>query len=182
VGVRGETTTGVAVLGRIFGPGGLAGLFAGGVKVDGDLSVTGDVILTNRDLAERFPVVEACSTAPGTVMVIGSNGNLMPCRQAYDKRAIGIISGAGPFRAAITLGADADSQSSAPIAMVGTAFCRVDARYAPIEVGDLLTSSETSGHAMKAGDAERSFGTIIGKALAALPDGCGLIPMVVSLQ
>lgn len=71
---------------------------------------------------------------------------------------------------------------AAPIAMVGTACCLVDASYACIEVGDLLTSSETPGHAMKATDAERSFGTVIGKALAALPDGCGLIPMVVALQ
>jgi hypothetical protein len=69
-----------------------------------------------------------------------------------------------------------------PIAMVGTAFCLVDADKAPIEIGDLLTSSDTPGHAMKALDQAKSFGAVIGKALAPVKHGRGLIPMIVALQ
>jgi hypothetical protein len=58
----------------------------------------------------------------------------------------------------------------------------VDADYAAIDVGDLLTASPTAGHAMKASDPTRSFGTVIGKALRAIPCGRGLIPILVTLQ
>jgi hypothetical protein len=58
----------------------------------------------------------------------------------------------------------------------------VDASYGPIEVGDLLTTSETPGHAMKAADASRAFGAVIGKALSALPEGRALVPILVALQ
>jgi hypothetical protein len=66
--------------------------------------------------------------------------------------------------------------------MVGTAFCLVDAEKAPIEAGDLLTSSDTFGHAMKVLDQRKSFGSVIGKALAPLQCGQGVIPIVVALQ
>jgi hypothetical protein len=54
------------------------------------------------------------------------------------------------LRSAITLGAVQTSARTAAIALVGTTFCLVDADFAPVEVGDLVTSSETLGHAMKA--------------------------------
>jgi hypothetical protein len=62
----------------------------------------------------------------------------------------GVVCGAGGLRPAITLGAVETSARTAAIALVGTAFCLVDADFAPVEVGDLVTSSETLGHAMKA--------------------------------
>jgi hypothetical protein len=188
IGVRGETQTGVAVLGRIFGgPNALAGLFVGNVRVQGDMEATGaitvdgDVFLKNRgDVAEQFGVVSEC--APGSVMVIGENTLLEPCSQDYDTRAVGVISGAGSLRPAITLGRSEAETPTVSIAMVGTTFCQVDADRAAIEAGDLLTSSSTLGHAMKALDPFRSFGAVIGKALAPLSHGHGLIPIVVALQ
>jgi hypothetical protein len=66
--------------------------------------------------------------------------------------------------------------------LFGKAYCKVDAAYAAIEVGDLLTSSDTAGHAMKAADPAKAFGAIVGKALGALPSGRGLIPILISLQ
>jgi len=53
---------------------------------------------------------------------------------------------------------------------------------APIEVGDLLTTSGTEGHAMKASDAGCTLGSILGKALAPLSEGRGLIPVLVALH
>jgi hypothetical protein len=58
----------------------------------------------------------------------------------------------------------------------------VDAQYAAIEVGDLLTTSDTLGHAMKASDPLKAFGAVIGKALGARKEGKGLIPILVTLQ
>ena len=69
-----------------------------------------------------------------------------------------------------------------PIALMGKVNCKVDAQYAAIEVGDLLTTSPTPGHAMKATDPAKAFGTVIGKALKPLKEGTGLIPILISLQ
>jgi hypothetical protein len=49
-------------------------------------------------------------------------------------------------------------------------------------VGDLLTTSPTAGHAMKADDTGRAFGAVIGKALAPMENGTGLIPILIALQ
>jgi hypothetical protein len=61
-------------------------------------------------------------------------------------------------------------------------YCKVDAQYAPIEVGDLLTTSPTPGHAMKAADPFKAFGAVIGKALQPLHTGQGLLPILIALQ
>jgi hypothetical protein len=65
---------------------------------------------------------------------------------------------------------------------MGKVYCRVDAQYSPIEVGDLLTTSPTPGHAMKAVDAIKAFGAVIGKALKPLDRGVDMIPILVTLQ
>jgi hypothetical protein len=69
-----------------------------------------------------------------------------------------------------------------PVALVGKVYCKVDAQYGPIEVGDLLTTSCTPGHAMKASDPLKAFGSVIGKALRPLEEGQGLIPILIALQ
>ena len=62
------------------------------------------------------------------------------------------------------------------------AYCKVDADIAPIEVGDLLTTSPTKGHAQKVVDPSQGIGAILGKALGALKSGQGKIPVLVMLQ
>ena len=69
-----------------------------------------------------------------------------------------------------------------PIALIGKTYCKVDASEFSIERGDLLTTSFAKGHAMKASNPTKAFGTIIGKALTSLDDGLGMIPILVSLQ
>jgi hypothetical protein len=68
------------------------------------------------------------------------------------------------------------------MSVTGKVYCKVDAQYAAISVGDLLTTSATSGHAMKADDPLKAFGTVIGKALRPLAAGQGLIPILIALQ
>jgi hypothetical protein len=60
------------------------------------------------------------------------------------------------------------------------AHCKVDATEAPIEVGDLLTSSANPGHAKKA--IEPKVGSVIGKALESLREGTGYISVFVNIQ
>ncbi len=60
------------------------------------------------------------------------------------------------------------------------AHCKVDATEAPIDVGDLLTSSNNPGHAKKA--IEPKLGSIIGKALEPLEEGRGYIAVFVNIQ
>ena len=61
------------------------------------------------------------------------------------------------------------------------AHCKVDADIAPINVGDLLTTSPTKGHAQKVTDPGKATGAIIGKALGSLKKGKGKIPVIVTL-
>jgi hypothetical protein len=69
-----------------------------------------------------------------------------------------------------------------PVALLGKVYCRVDAECGAIEIGDLLATSPTPGHAMKASDPARAFGAVLGKALRAVESGRAFIPILVALQ
>jgi len=69
-----------------------------------------------------------------------------------------------------------------PVALSGRVYCWVDATQGAIEVGDLLTTSNTPGHAMKAIDTAKAHGAIIGKAMTGLKSGKGLVLVLVNLQ
>jgi hypothetical protein len=75
-----------------------------------------------------------------------------------------------------------DRQMGMMVTLGSFAHCKVDADIAPIEVGDLLTTSTTKGHAQKVLDSSKALGTIVGKALAPLAQGKGKIPVLVMLQ
>jgi hypothetical protein len=163
-----------------------AGLFAKGPRLagyfEGDVEVTGDIRLKNADCAEDFDIAELEVVEPGTVMVIDSEGALKSSDQAYDKRVAGVISGAGNYKPGLILDKQASSNNRMPIALMGKVYCKVDASYGAIEVGDLLTTSLTPGHAMKADDPFKAFGAVIGKSLRPLKEGQGLIPILIALQ
>jgi len=182
-GVEGNSTSGIGIIGSsqtgigVHARGGrLAGLF------EGDVEVTGDIRFTNADCAEDFDIACVETAVPGTVMVIDEAGRLQESRQAYDKKVAGVISGAGNYKPGLILDKQESSDRRVPIALIGKVYCQVDASYGAIEVGDLLTTSPTSGHAMKAGDPFKAFGAVIGKALQSIENGAGLIPILVSLQ
>jgi hypothetical protein len=147
-----------------------------------NVEVDGDVILTGADCAENFDVADAHELDPGTVVVIDAGGRLTQSCCAYDRRVAGVLSGAGDFRPGIILDKRESSADRMPLALIGKAYCKVDADSEPIEVGDLLTTSETPGHAMRVGDPSRAVGAILGKALQPLARGRGLIRVLVTLQ
>ena len=182
---------------------GEAGVWLGGNGADGDIRLfaasgdnatidqatirlsgeDGDIILQNADCAEDFEIEDALSVEPGTVLVIGSGSRLQVCREAYDKRVAGVVAGAGAYRPGIILGRNAgERKTSLPVALIGRVYCKADSTHGAIEVGDLLTTSLTPGHAMKAENPTKAFGAVIGKALEPLSRGVGMIPILVALQ
>jgi hypothetical protein len=182
--------------------GGNGNIWLGGNGVNGDLVVlpsgatgqdtaqasihldgaAGDIRLKNADCAEDFDVAAADRIEPGTVLVIDQEGALRPSTEAYDRKVAGVVSGAGDCKPGIVLDKNPSQINRLPLALVGKVFCKVDTQFAAIEVGDLLTTSSTPGHAMKASDPLRAFGSVIGKALRPLNSGTGLIPILIALQ
>jgi hypothetical protein len=173
------SATGIGVHGQ---GGRLAGLFEGDVQVTGKVTVQGDILLPNADCAEDFDISDATAAEPGTVMVLNDSGELTASTQDYDRRVAGVVSGAGQYKPAIVLDRRETGAVRLPIALLGKTFCKADARFGAISVGDLLTTSPTPGHAMAATDRTRSFGAVIGKALRPLSEGRGLIPILITLQ
>jgi len=145
--------------------------------LDGD---KGDIVLANADCAENFAVSE--QVEPGTVVVLTDDGAVRASDCAYDTRVAGVVAGAGTYRPGILLDGGAGGDVGKPISLVGKVFCKVDDSNGPIEVGTLLTTSATPGHAMRASDIGRAFGAVLGKALAPHTAGNGLIPVLVGLQ
>jgi len=181
VGVGGFSDTGVGVLAQsstvaLKAQGPLAGRFEGNVEV------TGDITLVNADCAEDFDVATAGTLEPGTVVICDADGALRPSVSPYDKKVVGVVSGAGPYKPAIVLDRQDSLDHRAPVALLGKVFCKVDAEEYAIEVGDLLTTSVSAGHAMKASDPSRACGAVIGKARRPLASGRGKIRVVVALQ
>jgi hypothetical protein len=149
------------------------------VEID---AVAGDIILANADCAEDFDAAQDELIDPGTVVVINDERSIRSCDKAYDKRVAGVVSGAGGYKPGLILDRRKSDRTRVTVALMGKVFCKVDARFGAIQVGDLLTPSFTIGHAMKATDPLKAFGAVIGKALRPLEEGQALIPILIALQ
>ncbi|MBI3950695.1 MAG: hypothetical protein HY314_09605, partial [Acidobacteria bacterium] len=130
--------------------------------------------------SEHIPTVE-----PGLVVSIDleNPGKLIVSSHAYDRRVAGIVSGAGGVKPGMLMGqAGSIADGGHPVALTGRVYCWADASSGPIEPGDLLTTSDTPGHAMKVADHAQAQGAIIGKAMTSLKEGKGLVLVLVTLQ
>lgn len=152
------------------------------LHVAGDVTVTGDILLTGADCAEQFDAEEDDSPGPGTVVVLDEEGAVRQSLDAYDRKVAGVVSGAGTYRPGIVLDRQSAGAHRVAVALLGKVYCKVDAQYSPIMIGDLLTTSPTPGHAMKAQEPARAFGAVLGKALRKHARGKGLIPVLITLQ
>ena len=135
------------------------------------------------DLAEPFPMKEE-NIGKGSVVVIDEEhpGQLMLSARAYDTRVAGVISGANGINPGIALHQDGALDQGENVALTGRVYVKADASYGAIKPGDLLTTSDTPGHAMKVADHAKAQGAILGKAMSALPEGTGLVLVLVTLQ
>ncbi|MFN8344163.1 MAG: hypothetical protein U0X91_04130 [Spirosomataceae bacterium] len=155
------------------------------LHVNGTTSTKVLEITGGADLAEHFDINGNDALLPGTVVSIDPDkpGQLRVAQNAYDKTVAGIVSGAGEVQPGMLMGqAGTLANGQHPVALTGRVYCRVDAQFGAIRPGDLLTTSSTAGHAMKALDSSQAQGAILGKAMTSLETGTGLVLVLVSLQ
>ncbi|MDZ7721429.1 MAG: hypothetical protein U5R06_01055 [candidate division KSB1 bacterium] len=152
---------------------------AEGLFVKGVITLQG-----GSDIAEPFEFEQTDEVEPGMVVTIDSDnpGKLKVSETAYDRCVAGIISGAGGVKPGLTLTQDGMFEGSHHVALTGRVYAMCDAGNGPIQPGDLLTTSDTPGHAMKVKHTNKARGAIIGKAMSGLDSGQGLVLVLVSLQ
>ncbi len=175
------------VTGVSYHPSGFGGYFqnnAGGLalRCNGRASVA-ILEITGADLAEKF--ITSDRVEPGTVVEIDpdNSGMLRMAQGTYNRRVAGVVSGANDFAAGAILGHLPGMEDAPPIALSGRVWTYCDTTDVAIDLGDLLTTSDTPGHAMKAVDLDRSHGAVIGKAMTVLGKGQrGLVLVLVNLQ
>ncbi|HEU4931043.1 MAG TPA: hypothetical protein VFT48_03140 [Pyrinomonadaceae bacterium] len=155
---------------------------AGSGRFTGNLVVDGNIAAKYQDVAEW--VHAAQQLAAGTVVVLDSNksNQVISSSESYDTRVAGVISA----QPGITLGEKSDDKVL--VATTGRVLVNVDATNGPIQIGDLLVTSDREGFAMKSAPVEIGSarihrpGTLIGKALEPLAGGTGKILVLLSLQ
>lgn len=153
------------------------------ISPTGTVSVPVLTITGGMDLAEPFKLA-GNSIPKGSVLVIDEDhpGELKLSTAAYDTKVAGIVSGANGINPGIALHQDGFSDGGQNVALSGRVYVQADATKSAIKPGDLLTTSDTPGHAMKVTDSSRAQGAILGKAMSSLKDGKGLVLVLVSLQ
>ncbi len=158
-----------------------------GIRIfeDGKVAVKILQITGGSDMAEPFDVKETDAAKAGMVLSIDPEnpGKLKISQKAYDRCVAGIISGAGGVEPGMLMtqsGSVVDGDY--PVALTGRVYCFVDASYGKIMPGDLLTTSDTPGHAMKVENYTKAQGAVLGKAITKLDEGRGLVLVLVTLQ
>jgi hypothetical protein len=164
------------------------------IELDADYGASGEgriitetiEITGGADLSEQFNVASGdIAMEPGMIAVIDPErpGGLRLSERAYDPRVAGVISGAGGVKPGMLMGQHGtEADGEVPVALTGRVYCWVDASNGAIAPGDLLTTSDTPGHAMRVDDPSRAHGTILGKAMTPLAKGRGLVLVLVALQ
>jgi hypothetical protein len=157
--------------------------FDNSIHVNGATTTKVLTITGGSDLAEPFPMSQANIPA-GAVVVIDEHhpGRLKLCEKAYDTRVAGVVSGAGGVQVGLTLQQEGALEEGRNVALTGRVYALATIANGAIAPGDLLTTSEKPGHAMKATDRALAHGAILGKAMTRLAAGEGLILVLVNLQ
>jgi len=154
----------------------------GNIKVTGNIDVGGNINAKYQDMAEWVESSQELSA--GTVVVLDrtKNNQVVASTKSYDSRVAGVIS----LKPGIALGEQGEGHVL--VATTGRVRVKVDASNGPIEIGDLLVTSDMPGVAMKsapidfAGAQIHRPGTLLGKALEPLAKGTGEILVLLSLQ
>lgn len=147
---------------------------------DGNVYVRGTLRDKQKDLAENYP--SEMDLESGDVICLAQDKDrIVISEKPNDPLVLGVVSTKPGFL--LNDGEDAKETNLFPVALCGRVPCKVVDENGPIKRGDLLTSSSTPGHAMKAtpikGGEFFSPGTIIGKAIGTLESGKGVIDIFV---
>ncbi len=190
------TTEKVRIVGSRFGTGGGYAEFTDKngnvtVQINGDNNGEGRItaqvleITGGADLSENFDISSKLSEPEAGMIVCidpQRSGELRVSDEPYDRSVAGVVSGAGGVRPGMLMGQQGTrADGRHPVALSGRVYCRVDADFGAIKPGDLITTSKTPGHGMKA-DPTRAPGAVVGKAMTSLAGGRGLVLVLVSLQ
>jgi hypothetical protein len=149
------------------------------LHVTGDIKADGNIAAKYQDVAEWVRTPRPLT--PGTVVVIdpAAPNQVVEGRKPFDPLVAGVVSA----RPGVVLGEKSDDKIA--VAHSGRVKVKVDARYGPVAIGDLLVTSPTTGHAMRATDSGGTsirLGTLLGKALEPLASGQGEILVLLTLQ
>ena len=200
IGVSGSATgtSGIGVYGLVTQSNALSGKFIGGkgVEISGSLCVDDPAdpfcyldrspdgypdagyILAYEispiyvDLAELISSED--NLEPGDIVVVDADKNeqVRKSSKAYDTLVAGIVS----TKPGIRMG-----REGTPIALAGRVPTKVSTENGPIKRGDLLTTSNTPGYAMRCSSPSACTGALVGKALEPLESGKGKIIVLVTL-
>jgi hypothetical protein len=124
---------------------------------------------------------DAVAYEPGDVLVISTEFDRAIARSSEPNSALvaGVYSENPGFVGSPDV-MEGQREDDIPVAVVGIVPCKASAENGPIHRGDLLVTSATPGHAMRA--ESPAPGTILGKALESLDAGTGVIQVLVTLQ
>lgn len=195
-GVYGSSEYGAGVYGEATGNFAWGGYFDGNVRIDGSLVIS-DSLFANDKSGYVVDVALHAGDEPlqqGDVVVVTGVaepvvGDIpVPQVRMADSEASSAVIGVVDrrYRTDDPVRSQREEEPVAPGEYVGIvtlgAFkaIRVDASYGAIAPGDLLVSSPTPGHAMRADDP--AAGTVLGKALDVLEEGQGVVAVMVTLD
>ena len=153
----------------------------GNIDASGTITAT-NIVAKYQDVAEWVESSQILNA--GTVVVLDHtrSNQVVASSRAYDTRVAGVIS----LQPGIALGES--GATKVLVATTGRVKIKVDASAGPIQIGDLLVTSDKEGVAKKSdplmlgGVQIHRPGTLIGKALEPLATGTGEILVLLSLQ
>lgn len=150
-----------------------------------DANVRALVIRGGADLAEPFAISHAPTGAePGSIVIIdeANPGKLRLSHRRQDTRVAGIVSGANGIHPGISMIQEDALEPGVNVALSGRVYAKADSSGGPIRPGDLLTTSDRPGYAMRVADAQAARGAVLGKAMTPLTTETGLVLVLVTLQ
>ena len=154
----------------------------GNINVSGNATISGNIAAKYQDIAEWTSARGEVGAGTVVSLDVERTNSVRASQRAYDTRVAGVVSA----KPGVILGEGGPNK--ALVATTGRVKVRVNAERAPIQIGDLLVTSNIPGVAMKSqplrvhGRLMHRPGTIIGKALEPLAKGQAEILVLLSLQ
>ena len=154
----------------------------GNINVSGNATISGNIAAKYQDIAEWTSARGEVRAGTVVSLDVERTNSVRASQRAYDTRVAGVVSA----KPGVILGEGGPNK--ALVATTGRVKVRVNAERAPIQIGDLLVTSNIPGVAMKSqplrvhGRLMHRPGTIIGKALEPLAKGQAEILVLLSLQ
>lgn len=138
------------------------------------------------DFAEYFEVNDKKELIlPGMVVCIDeeNEGELVLSQYKYDRKVIGVISGAKGIDAGMVMGQHGTMAfGDYPVSLIGRIYVKCNLENGDIKPGDFITTSSVPGEAMKVDNYKKAQGAILGKALSNYDAQSGFVLVFVNLQ